>query len=328
MGRRASVGVPSDGGEEDGVGRLARGEGLGGEGHARGVDGGAAHERLGEVERDVVLRAHLHEDLLRDLHDLGADAVAGEEGHVVVLGRRRAREAGAGANRGEASAGPGGGAAERRRGRGGTERHGRGESGHRERRGGNAGSRREGGAAISARRSDRRPMAECAADLRHPVPRRVTDPEKRGRSRKKRIERPFSLVFLRVSSHSTKPRDSCLTTPVRDKTRCARPARASRPSRRVGWKSRGNIGAPPVGPARTPRFRRARVSRRVASDRARPRESPGRASRPGAGARPPRADVPPPRAGVLGTFLRGLSEIVPVAHAVARDAVAPGDDRG
>jgi hypothetical protein len=173
-------------------------------------------------------------------------------------------------------------------------------------------------------------MAECAADFRHPVPRRVTDPEKRGRSRKKRIERPFSLVFLRVSSHSTKPRDSCRTTPVRDKTRCARPARGSRPSRRVGWKSRGNIGAPPVGPARTPRFRRARVSRRVASDRARPRESPGRARvasrrRRAASAR---RRPPPPRAGVLGTFLRGLSEIVPVAHAVARDAVAPGDDRG
>ena len=291
MGRRASVGVPSDGGEEDGVGRLARGEGLGEGGHARGVDGGAAHERLGEVERDVV-RAHLHEDLLRDLHDLGADAVAGEEGHVVVLGRRRAREAGAGANRGEASAGPGGGAAERRRGRGGTERHGRGESGHRERRGGNAGSRREGGAAISARRSDRRPMAVCAADLRHPVPRRVTDPEKRGRSRKKIIERPFSLVFLRVSSHSTNLATFRDEDPLR-----ASGARLA--TLAAGWLEKpGNIGAPPVGPARTPRFRRARVSRRVASDRARPRESPGRArvaSRRRRAASPRRRPPPPGR---------------------------------
>ena len=324
MGRRASVGVPSDGGEEDGVGRLARGEGLGGEGHARGVDGGAAHERLGEVERDVVLRAHLHEDLLRDLHDLGADAVAGEEGHVVVLGRRRAREAGAGANRGEASAGPGGGAAERRRGRGGTERHGRGESGHRERRGGNAGSRREGGAAISARRSDRRPMAVCAADLRHPVPRRVTDPEKRGRSRKKIIERPFSLVFLRVSSHSTNLATFRDEDPLR-----ASGARLA--TLAAGWleKPGEHRRASSWSGANPAVSTRARLASRRVRPRAPPRESGPRARRVPAPARGlPAPTSPPPRAGVLGTFLRGLSEIVPVAHAVARDAVAPGDDRG
>ena len=79
--------VAADGGEEDGVGGLARGEGLGGQGHAGGVDRGAAHEALGEVEGDVPLGADLDEDFLRDGHDLGADAVAGEEGDLVVLGR-------------------------------------------------------------------------------------------------------------------------------------------------------------------------------------------------------------------------------------------------
>ena len=55
-----------------------------------GVDGGAADERLGEVEFDVVLGADLLKHFLRHLHDLGADAVAGKEGDVVVFGRRRA----------------------------------------------------------------------------------------------------------------------------------------------------------------------------------------------------------------------------------------------
>ena len=103
--------VAADRGQEDGVGGLAGGEGLGGgEGDAVGVDGGAADERLGEVEFDVVLGADLLKHFLRHLHDLGADAVAGKEGDVVVFGRRRAHHATTGANRGEAGARLGGNA--------------------------------------------------------------------------------------------------------------------------------------------------------------------------------------------------------------------------
>jgi hypothetical protein len=121
--------VPADGREQHRVGGLARREGLGGEGHAGGVDGGAAHERLREVEVDVVLRAHLLEHLARGLHDLGADAVAGQQGDLVRFRGRRHRQRALGAHRGQARLLAGGAAEGRAGGRAEAEGDGRG-SGH------------------------------------------------------------------------------------------------------------------------------------------------------------------------------------------------------
>ncbi len=80
----------ADAAEEDGVGRLTGGERFGRQRVAVAVDGRAADERAVQMEVEREFLPHGAEDVEGFGHDLGADAVTGENCDLVVRhGERR-----------------------------------------------------------------------------------------------------------------------------------------------------------------------------------------------------------------------------------------------